>query len=166
MRVASRGLTAFNLGGVAVSISAALLIPHYGSRLTMFAIAVLGTIAALVLIAMPLTPEYTTSLIIVLGITGGAINGVQTILYALAAHVYPTVVRATGVGSASAIGRSGAILSAFAGAWAIEQGGGKAFFLLVGTSMAVTAGALALLRGHVPGRRGLGGVVATSGTYE
>ena len=41
--------------------------------------------------------------------TGGLINAVQTTMYALAAHVYPTAIRATGVGTAVAFGRIGGV---------------------------------------------------------
>jgi AAHS family 4-hydroxybenzoate transporter-like MFS transporter len=53
-----------------------------------------------------------------LTITGALINGVQTTMYALAAHVYPATIRATGVGTAVSFGRIGAVLSGFIGALA------------------------------------------------
>ena len=55
-----------------------------------------------------------------LAFTGGMINAAQTTMFALAAHVYPTAMRATGVGTAVSIGRAGAILSGYAGPWALE----------------------------------------------
>ncbi len=55
-----------------------------------------------------------------LGVSIPAINAVQTTMYALAANVYGSAMRATGIGLASGVGRSGAILSGYAGAWAIE----------------------------------------------
>ncbi len=54
-----------------------------------------------------------------LALTGGLINATQTMMYALAAHVYPTAMRATGVGAAVAVGRIGATVSGYAGPWAI-----------------------------------------------
>ena len=73
-----------------------------------------------------------------LGFTGASINAIQTTLYALAAHVYPTAVRATGVGTAVAFGRIGGVLSSYAGEWAIGAGGSAAFFalMLMAASMA------------------------------
>ena len=47
------------------------------------------------------------------------INAAQTTMFALAAHVYPTAMRATGVGTAVSIGRAGAVLSGYAGPWAL-----------------------------------------------
>jgi AAHS family 4-hydroxybenzoate transporter-like MFS transporter len=75
---------------------------------------------------------------------------VQTTMYALAAHVYPTAMRATGVGTAVAIGRVGAILSGYAGPWALEYGGSAAFFATMAAAVAVTWIALASVRRHVP----------------
>ena len=40
---------------------------------------------------------------IMLTITGGLINAIQTTMYALATNVYPSAVRATGVGAATAV---------------------------------------------------------------
>ena len=42
-------------------------------------------------------------------------------MYTLAAHVYPTAIRASGVGTAVAFGRLGAILVGYAGPWALES---------------------------------------------
>jgi AAHS family 4-hydroxybenzoate transporter-like MFS transporter len=90
---------------------------------------------------------------LLLGATGGLINAVQTTMYALAAHVYPTAVRATGVGAAAAIGRGGAIASTYTGAWALERGGTASFFTLVAAAMLVALISLALVRRHIPGVR-------------
>jgi AAHS family 4-hydroxybenzoate transporter-like MFS transporter len=84
--------------------------------------------------------------------TGGLINGVQTTMYALAAHVYPSVVRATGVGTAVAFGRSGAILTGFVGTWVIGLGGSTAFFAVMAAFMVLTFVALAVVGRHVPAR--------------
>ena len=72
---------------------------------------------------MTISPADRRSLPIIamLAFTGAMINGVQTTMYALAAHVYPSSVRATGVGTAVSFGRTGAILSGYAGGWALER---------------------------------------------
>jgi AAHS family 4-hydroxybenzoate transporter-like MFS transporter len=93
------------------------------------------------------------SILVMLTITGGLINAVQTTMYALAAHVYPTPMRATGVGSAVSFGRTGAILSGYAGPWALELSGSASFFAVMAASLTVTFIALATVRRHVPGRR-------------
>ena len=82
-------------------------------------------------------------------LTGGLINAVQVTMYALAAHVYPSAVRATGVGAASSVGRLGAILSGYAGAWAIDYRGSASYFSLIAVAMAATFISLALVGRHV-----------------
>jgi AAHS family 4-hydroxybenzoate transporter-like MFS transporter len=153
------GLGAFNLGGVAGAIIAALLIQRYGSRSTMLVIALVAIAGTLVMSAMPLNPSASVAwILIMLALTGGAINAVQTTMYALSAHIYPTAVRATGVGAAATIGRLGAIGSAFAGAVALGIGGSTMFFVVMGAAMAVTAVALTLMRRHVVRLRAPSGI--------
>ena len=60
---------------------------------------------------MPIGPQNTFAVFAMLAWTGGLINAVQTTMYALAAHVYPTSIRATGVGTAVGFGRIGGVLS-------------------------------------------------------
>jgi len=93
----------------------------------------------------PFEAQAVTRIIVMLGITGGAINAVQTTLYALAAHIYPTSVRATGVGAASTIGRFGSITSSFLGV----IGGSSMFFVFTAIAMACTTLALLFIRRHV-----------------
>jgi AAHS family 4-hydroxybenzoate transporter-like MFS transporter len=82
--------------------------------------------------------------------TGGLINAVQTTMYALAAHVYPTGIRATGVGTAVAFGRIGGVVSPYAGAWALESGGPAQLFALIAATMTVVFVALASVKNHIP----------------
>ena len=57
-------------------------------------------------------------------------------MYALAAHVYPTAIRASGVPSAAAIGRVGGIFSSIFGATIIGMGAG-AYWGFVAVSMVI-----------------------------
>ena len=155
---ANTGITAFNLGGVAGALCGGWAIARVGSRvamLTMTALAILGALGLstqTIAVTAPIAP-----IIAMLAFTGAMINGVQTTMYALAAHIYPSAVRATGVGTAVSFGRSGAILSGYAGAWVLEYGHG-AYFGLIAASMTVTFVSLALVRRHVgrprPGLKG------------
>ena len=61
-------------------------------------------------------------------VTGGLLNAVQTTMYALAAHVYPTEIRSTGVGTAVAFGRIGNMLAVYVGGYALDQGGPPGYF--------------------------------------
>lgn len=146
---ASRGLAAFNVGGVLAALLGAALIAPFGSKRIMLSMAAIALAGAMILMVMPIRAEAVVPVVLALGVMGGAINGVQTLLYALAAHVYPTAVRATGVGSASAVGRFGAIASVFVGTWALAASH-RAFFIVIGVAMTSTFIALACLREHVP----------------
>jgi MFS transporter, AAHS family, 4-hydroxybenzoate transporter len=153
--VASTGLTAFNLGGVVGAVAGGAIIRQFGSRLTMLAMAAGASAGAIGLSALTFGPELNATLVLVmLALTGGLINAVQTTMYALAAHIYPAMVRATGVGAASAFGRLGAILSGYAGPWALELRGSQSFFSLMAATLAITFLALAVVRRHIPPSRG------------
>jgi AAHS family 4-hydroxybenzoate transporter-like MFS transporter len=74
-------------------------------------------------------------------------------MYALATNVYPSAVRATGVGAATAVGRASAILSGYAGPWALAIRGSTSYFALIAAAMTVCLVALASVRRHVPRRK-------------
>jgi AAHS family 4-hydroxybenzoate transporter-like MFS transporter len=148
---ASSGITAFNLGGVVGALAGSVSIGGLGSRVPMLAMTAGAVAGAVVLGAMPIhVSQPILPILVMLTITGGLINAVQTNMYALAAHVYPSTVRATGVGTAASVGRVGAILSGYAGAWAIDYRGSTAYFMLIAAAMCVTFACLALVRRHVP----------------
>jgi|SRR6185503_5264667 len=149
--VASNGITAFNLGGVIGALAGGALFSRIGSRPAMLTMALGAVAGAIVLsrmsisVAGPLAP-----IMVMLTITGGLINATQTTMYALATNVYPAASRATGVGAATAVGRTGAIVSGYAGPWALGLGGSASYFVVIGAAMAVCAGALACVKRHVP----------------
>jgi MFS transporter, AAHS family, 4-hydroxybenzoate transporter len=148
---ASAGITAFNLGGVAGAIAGSMIIGRVGSRTAMLVMTAGAAAGAITLGAMPIdASRAVTPILVMLTITGGLINAVQVTMYALAAHVYPSAVRATGVGTAAAVGRIGAILSGYAGAWAIDYRGSVAYFGLMAVAMVATFVSLALVKRHVP----------------
>lgn len=147
---ASNGLLAFNLGGVAGGLLGAGIISWLGSRVTMLLMCVIAVIGCGAMASIALIPPATFVMFALLVVTGGLINGTQTTMYALAAHVYPTAIRATGVGTAVAFGRVGGLLSSYAGSWALG-GGGTRFFVMLGTMMALVFIALAAVSRHIPG---------------
>jgi AAHS family 4-hydroxybenzoate transporter-like MFS transporter len=147
---ASNGLTAYNLGGVVGALLGAFVIARLGSRLTMLVMAA-GAIAGCGLLAsVSIGAQSVLSVLAMLAWTGGLINAVQTTMYALAAHVYPTAIRGTGVGTAVAFGRVGGVVAPYAGSWALEVGGARQLFALMGATMAVVFAALAAVRNHIP----------------
>jgi AAHS family 4-hydroxybenzoate transporter-like MFS transporter len=83
-------------------------------------------------------------------LTGGLLNAVQTTMYALAANVFPTEIRSTGVGFAVAVGRVGNVLAATVANEAVIRGGTAGYFGSWSVLMVVVFVALALVRRHVP----------------
>ena len=148
---ASSALAAFNFGGVGGALLGALVIQRLGSRITMLGMSALAVASALALAAMPLHPPMTAGLVAMFALTGGLLNAVQTTMYALAAHVYPTRIRGTGVGTAVAVGRIGNVVASYVGAFALDRRRcrrpSSATWAL---SMAVVLGSLALVRRHIP----------------
>lgn len=153
-------LTGYNLGGVAGALFAAVVIQRFGSRFSMLALCVMSAAGGILLGFMQLDPKATvflhipvlkldvTALFLMVAITGGLMNAVQTTMYALAAHVYPTEIRATGVGIAVAVGRVGHVLSAYAGAWAMN-GGQVRYFGSWAIGMVIVFCTLAVVGRHI-----------------
>ena len=71
-------------------------------------------------------------------------------MYALAAHVYPTDIRGTGVGTAVAVGRIGNVLAAYVGTLALDRGGPSGYFACLGVLTVAVLLALAAVGRHVP----------------
>jgi len=149
---ASSALAAFNFGGVAGALLGALVIQRLGSRITLLGMSALAVASALALAAMPLHPPMTVGLVAMFALTGGLLNAVQTTMYALAAHVYPTEIRGTGVGTAVAVGRIGNVVASYVGAFALDSGGPPAFFTTWAAAMTFVLGSLALVRRHIHAR--------------
>src|SRR5438132_72637 len=145
-------LNVFNFGGVIGAIGGAVLIGRFGSRITMLAMAAGAIAGAALLASVSIGVQSAAAVLAMLAWTGGLINAVQTTMYALAAHVYPTGIRATGIGTAVAVGRIGGVVSPYAGAWALDRGGPSLMFLFIAGTMTVVFAALASVRNHVPRR--------------
>jgi AAHS family 4-hydroxybenzoate transporter-like MFS transporter len=147
---ASRALAMSNYGGVAGAVLGALVIQRMGSRITMLGMSALAIVCALVLTGTPLDPNDTLFLMVMLLLTGGLLNAVQTTMYALAAHVYPTEIRGTGVGFAVAVGRIGNVLAGYVGAYALDNGGPPGYFTSMAVLMGIVFLSLAAVSRHVP----------------
>jgi MFS transporter, AAHS family, 4-hydroxybenzoate transporter len=147
---ASYGLTAFNVGGVIGAIAGARVIMRLGSRTSMLTMAAGAVGGAVILTVIPIGPQNTFQVFAMLAWTGGLINAVQTTMYALAAHVYPTAIRATGVGTAVGFGRIGGVLSPTVGQWALDTGGASGYFRVIAVTMSVAFVALAGVKRHIP----------------
>lgn len=146
---ASRGLTMVNIGGVFGAVVGALVIQRLGSRITMLGMSIAAVVCSLIMARMPLDPADAFALMGMFLVTGGLLNAVQTTMYALAANVYPTGIRSTGVGTAVAFGRIGNVLAVYVGNYALEQGGPPSYFTSWAILMALVFVSLAVIQRHV-----------------
>lgn len=152
---AAGGLQWVNVGGVIGAILGALVIQRIGSRVTMLGMSAAAVVCSMIMAGMRLDPTDTFALMAMFLVTGGLLNAVQTTMYALAAHVYPTEIRSTGVGTAVAFGRIGNALAVYVGGFALDRGGSPGYFTCWAVLMAVVFLSLALVRRHVPRTAGV-----------
>lgn len=150
MATASSGLVVYNFGGVLGVLIWAVLVPIWGSRKPLLFGALACAASSLALLLVPIQMHSDNTLLIVcLGINGLLANAVQTTMYALAAYVYPTKVRATGVAYSVTVGRGGGLLSSLLGA-SIIQAGDSRYWLALALVMVCAAAGLACVRNHYP----------------
>jgi AAHS family 4-hydroxybenzoate transporter-like MFS transporter len=152
------GWLAFNLGGVGGAVIGAVIIERLGSRPTLLGMGLGAVAGALLLSMVPIGSGLAASALLgMLAFTGGLLNATQATMYALAGHIYPTPMRATGVGAAVSCGCIGGVLSPFTGSWAIATGGSTAFFGTLAAAVALLCLSLAAIRRHVPRVAGIPG---------
>ena len=147
--VASNALAAWNFGGVGGAILGALVIQRLGSRITMLGMSAGAVASAVAMAMMPLDPMRTFQMIVMFVLLGGLLNAVQTTMYALAANVYPTEIRGTGIGTAVAVGRIGNVLASYVGSFALDAGGVPAYFSTFAIGMILVFISLAVVRRHI-----------------
>ena len=150
---ASYVLSVFNIGGVAGAIAGALVIQRIGSRIALLTITALAIGASLVMAALPPDTSAMTRTMVLFAVTGALMNAVQATMYALAAHVFPTEIRGTGVGTTVAVGRVGNVLASYVGSWALLLGGPPLFFTTWAVALAIVFVGLSLVRRHIPASR-------------
>jgi MFS transporter, AAHS family, 4-hydroxybenzoate transporter len=147
----------FNFGSFFGAVGGAILIGRYGSRLVGTGLALLG-VGATLLVGVALTganPAGPQLSLLVLA-AGAAFSGMQSFLYAVGAHSYPTYVRAAGVGCAQSISRIGGVLGGLAaGAFfgLQPQPPLSRFFYALGTLVIMVPVSFFLLRTHIEPNR-------------
>lgn len=110
--------TIFNLGAFAGIVSQGFLSAKFGLKVT---ITWFLFVTALLMISFGF---FTSSagILIMIGLIGFGIQGGFVGLYSFAAELYPTNIRATGVGWAIGLGRAGAIIGPIVGGTLITSG--------------------------------------------
>ena len=146
---ASSGLAIYNFGGVLGVLIWAMLTTMMGSRMPLISGAFGAALSALAILLVPIETGQRPLLLAALGLHGLLIQAVQTSMYALATHVYPTRVRASGVACAATAGRAGGILSSLFGSVIIGGGAGVYWGAISIALIGVCCG-LAIVRRHIP----------------
>ncbi|MFL9875850.1 MFS transporter [Paraburkholderia megapolitana] len=110
--VGIQAITAFSMGGVVGSLIQGRLMDRFGLIPVLF-LEFLFYIGFVVVLATQ--PLGVAGILVATGLAGIAVQGAQAGLNSLAAEIYPTSMRGTGVGCALAVGRIGSILGPIAG---------------------------------------------------
>lgn len=144
--VVSRTLALFSVGGLIGGLLAGFVVQRLGSRLCLM---LLAGVAILCALALPTSIGAVGSagvgaLGAVVGLLGVSVIGIQTLLYALGAQLYPLEHRTLGLGVCVGCGRLGAIASSYTGVLTLDLGGARGFCgALAGAALlTVTAGVL------------------------
>lgn len=141
-----RALTIHNLGAV----FGILLIGLIATRIKLakpIAAYFVGSAICLALIFYLKTQSLFTLNAFIFAV-GFLLQGAFTAMYALTARVYPTQIRATGIGWAAGLGRTGAILSPIIAGYLVANGWGMYGLFLLFAAPAVVAGILASAYKH------------------
>jgi AAHS family 4-hydroxybenzoate transporter-like MFS transporter len=108
----ARAITAFSLGGMVTGLALGWLTDRGLARTALMAAYLTTGLALVALVSAPPALAWWLGLTMLLG---AATTGVMYVLPGIAARVYPASLGATGIGSASAIGRIGGTLAPLAG---------------------------------------------------
>lgn len=117
MASAIKTVSLFQLGGIAGGLATGYLVDRFGPYLvlsSMFLVAAMFTAS----IGAFAAPTWVTLMFVALA--GFGVVGAQLGMTALAASIYPTAARSTGVGWALGVGRLGAVISPTAGGLALS----------------------------------------------
>ncbi len=133
---------ALNVGAVVGAIGGGWLADRFHIKWVLVAMYALGS----VFLYLMTFKTSTEVLYLVIGAVGACTTGAQIVAYAYSGQFYPQAIRSTGVGMASGVGRSGAIVAPMLIGWIValnlplEQN-----FLVIGAAGVVGALALACI---------------------
>lgn len=158
MVTAVRGALVFNLAGIAGVLACSWLISRVGSRRPLAAGALIGSasLAWLAWLAWSLragnAAEALPALMGGIALAGAAISAVMVGMYTLAAHVFPTECRTSGIGWVLGAGRTGGVAAALGGGLLLTLSGAGGFFACVAAVLLFTFVAVLLVRRQIAGR--------------
>lgn len=96
-----------NFGAMLGAVGGGWLADRFNIKWVLFSMYVLAAVS-ITLLGVPMPTE---ALFFVVGLAGASTIGTQIVTYAYAGQFYPMAIRSTGIGLASGVGRSGAILA-------------------------------------------------------
>lgn len=150
MQISSIASSSLAFGGIFASVLGVAAVARFGSRKGLMGMAAAGVFVTLGLTQYPTDPSQSAvPLLILLTITGFLVGGLQIMIYSVATHVYPTSLRAGGIGWSVGFGRLGSVISPFIATAALAAGGWEAFFVLLAVGLVVTFLSLGIIRRHV-----------------
>jgi AAHS family 4-hydroxybenzoate transporter-like MFS transporter len=138
LTMTSLGISTFHAGGVVGALFSGYLLDRKGFGRTHVGLAGVAAVLAGTLAVLLGADVRSVAIILPIMMTlGFCMAGLHNTLYTLAATTYPTAARATGVGTASAVGRLGAVLSSFTGVISLDLGGAFGFFGVIAALLAL-----------------------------
>jgi AAHS family 4-hydroxybenzoate transporter-like MFS transporter len=140
---AANGTKIINGAALIFILPLAWYIPRLPVRGVIIALLLAGVAA---MAALAGAGQQWTLVYVLIGMVGFFVGGPQICLNYLAVSIYPTAIRATGIGWAIGIGRVGTILGAAAGGPLLDQFGVRGFFLAMALPLLLSAAAAMLVK--------------------
>lgn len=133
--------TAYNIGSFIGSIFLGWISVRFGLQRVIFTFFVIASVMLIVFGSIKMSVSFILLSAFIIGITlNGGFNG----FWPTAARLYPTEIRATGVGWAVGAGRAGAVLGPLVGGYLLQSGAGLAVTFTVFAIPLLLAGVAAL----------------------
>jgi MFS transporter, AAHS family, 4-hydroxybenzoate transporter len=145
----SRSLSAWSLGGFGSPLIG-LAVQRFGSRRAIGGFSLAAAAGTFVLMSLPLQSQHILWFMAMLLIENIFVVGLLGAVYVVATHIYPPAFRSTGTGAASALGRLGAMTSAYAGVYSLHLGGPVGYFACMTATSLLTFAFAMSIRNHVP----------------
>lgn len=151
LAIASKIMASAALGSMIGAGLSGVLVRFSGSKNAFIVLTIILALAVLYILQIYGQPDKKAlSFVIGFIALGAGFAGFQTVLYAMGGHLFPTEVKATGIGVSISAGRIGAILSAFTGIMAFNMGGGFGFFGVLGAAVAVALLLIVIIKNQIP----------------